>query len=87
MPQPQLRRAPHLPEPSAVPIVAGGTCAWAVALVVLVAARHSAWMAGHHRWIAVCAAGVSLGIAGVIYCVWRERRLASADSTASPSTG
>ncbi len=78
-----LRRPPRMPEPSAVPVVAGGTLLWALVGVVLWLGRHSGWMAGHHRWLQICAAGVGLGVAGVAYCVWRERRLSRCASAAS----
>jgi hypothetical protein len=58
-----------------VKIVAGGTAAWAVALVVLVVAR----LAGrdvHSWWIAMCACGAVLGLLGVRYCQRRRTAIA-----------
>lgn len=67
-----------------VKIVAGGTAAWAVALVVLLVAR----VAGadiHDWWIAMCAGGALLGLVGVRYC--QRRRDAIARDRAGTSPG
>ena len=65
-------------------IVAGGTAAWALALVVLAIAR----LAGadvHDWWLAMCAAGALLGLLGVRYC--QRRRDAIARDRAAPHPG
>jgi len=52
-----------------------GTLAWAAALLVLVVLR----LAGrdvHGWWIAMCACGVVLGLAGVRYCQRRRAAIA-----------
>lgn len=71
-----VRPAPHFREPSAIPVVGAGTVAWTLVFAVVVLGRDSAWMQGHQRWIAVAGAAVVLGLLGLAYCWWRERRLA-----------
>jgi hypothetical protein len=66
-----------------VTIVAGGTAAWAVALVGLLVAR----VAGadvHGWWIAMCAAGALLGLLGVRYCQRRRDAIARDRAATSP---
>jgi hypothetical protein len=66
-----------------VKIVAGGTAAWGLALVVLLVAR----VAGadvHGWWIAMCAAGALLGLVGVRYCQRRRDAIARDRAAASP---
>ena len=56
-------------------LVAAGTAAWVVALVVLVVAR----LAGadvHGWWLALCGCGAALGLLGVGYCTRRQQALA-----------
>jgi hypothetical protein len=63
-----------------VKIIAGGTAAWAVALMVLVVLR----LTGrdiHSWWIAMCACGALLGLVGVRYC---QRRRAAINSQGGP---
>jgi hypothetical protein len=63
-----------------VKIIAGGTAAWAVALLVLVVLR----LAGrdiHTWWIVMCASGSLLGLVGVRYC---QRRRAAIHSHGGP---
>jgi hypothetical protein len=63
-----------------VRIIAAGTAAWAVALVVLVVLR----LAGrdiHGWWIVMCASGALLGLVGVRYC---QRRRAAINSQGGP---
>jgi fatty acid desaturase len=62
-------------ETNDVAIVAGGTVLWAVACVVLIAAR----LAGADVmtwWITMCAAGALLGLVGVRYCARRRNAIA-----------
>ena len=69
------RPDPEPLETDDVRIVAGGTALWAVALVVLTVAR----LAGadvHGWWIALCACGFLLGLAGVRYCQRRRDAIA-----------
>jgi hypothetical protein len=81
----ERRPDPRPLETNDVAIIAGGTVAWAVALVALVIAR----LAGtdvHSWWIAMCACGAGLGLIGVRYC--RRRRDAIArDAQASEGAG
>ncbi len=65
-------------------IVAGGTAAWALAFVILLIAR-IAGAAVHTWWIAMCAAGAVLGLAGVRYC--QRRRAAIARDRAATHPG
>ena len=56
-------------------LVAVGTAAWVVALIVLVVAR----LAGadvHGWWLALCGCGAVLGLLGVRYCTRRQQALA-----------
>ena len=69
--------APRRPDPAPletddVRVVAIGTALWAVAFFVLLAVR--ARLAAHHTswWLATCAVGVILGLAGVRYCQRRR---------------
>ena len=70
-----LARRPDPPplETDDVRLVAFGTGAWGVALLVLAVAR----LAGadvHGWWIVMCLCGAVLGLVGVAYC--RRRRVA-----------
>jgi len=72
---PERRPDPPPLETDDVRIVAAGTAAWAIALVVLLVL----WAAGtdvHSWWLWMCAAGALLGLAGVRYCVRRRNALA-----------
>jgi hypothetical protein len=84
---PERRADPPPLETNDVAIIAGGTIAWAGALVVLVIAR----LAGaevHSWWIAMCACGAGLGLIGVRYCRRRRdaiaRDAAAAEGAANP---
>jgi hypothetical protein len=73
----KLAQRPDPPplETDDVRIVAGGTALWAVALVVLGIAR----LVGadvHGWWLAMCACGVALGLAGLRYCQRRRDAIA-----------
>lgn len=71
----ERRPDPEPLETDDVRVVALLTVAWAVALVVLVVAR----LAGsdvHGWWLAMCAAGAVLGVAGVGYCRRRQAAIA-----------
>lgn len=68
-----------------VKIVASGTAAWAMALLVLGIAR----LAGadiHTWWLAMCASGAVLGLLGVRYCQ-RRRDAIARDKAAAPHLG
>ena len=56
--------------------VAVGTAAWAVALVVLVVLRLADVTRVEGWWIAMCAWGAGLGLAGVWYCRRRQAAIA-----------
>lgn len=78
--------SPRRPDPPPletddVKIVAGGTLAWAVALIGLLIAR-GAGVGVHNWWLALCASGAALGLAGVRYCQRRQAAI-SRDRTAS----
>ncbi|MCU1622519.1 MAG: hypothetical protein JWL79_1364 [Frankiales bacterium] len=72
--------SPRRPDPPPletddVAIIAAGTAAWFVALVVVLVLS----LAGrdvHDWWIEMCAAGTILGLVGVSYCVRRRNALA-----------
>jgi uncharacterized membrane protein YecN with MAPEG domain len=72
--------SPRRPDPPPletddVAIIAAGTAAWFVALVVVLVLS----LAGrdvHDWWIWMCAAGAILGLVGVSYCVRRRNALA-----------
>jgi hypothetical protein len=49
-----------------------GTAAWAVALVVLVVLRLADVTRVEGWWIAMCACGLALGLAGIRYCQRRR---------------
>lgn len=81
---PARRPDPPPLETDDVRIVGVGTALWALALVVLVAARlGGADVRGW--WLAMCAAGAALGLLGVRYCQRRRDAIArdrhSADAT------
>jgi len=59
-------------------VVAIGTVAWLIALIVLIALHDDLRRDGHLWWIACAATGFGLGVLGVGYCVRRSRRLAAA---------
>lgn len=85
---PARRPDPPPLETDDVALVAGGTVAWTVALVALLAAR----LAGapvHGWWIAMCASGAGLGLLGVRYCRRRRQALAAGDPLAEgpPAVG
>ena len=54
-----------------VKIVAGGTVAWVVALVVLLVLKATGAEV-HGWWLVMCLAGALLGLVGIRYC--RRRR-------------
>lgn len=61
-------------ETNDVAIVAAGTLAWAVGLVVLLVLKATG--AGvHDWWWQMCAMGAALGLLGVRYCRRRQARL------------
>lgn len=67
----ERRPDPEPLETNDVAIVAAGTVAWAVGLVVLLVLKATG--AGvHDWWWQMCAAGAALGLLGVRYC--RRRR-------------
>src|SRR5664280_2132437 len=73
--------APRRPDPAPletddVRVVAIGTALWAVAFFVLLAVR--ARLAAHHTswWLATCAVGVVLGLAGAVHRA-RSREIAA----------
>ncbi|MCW2671400.1 MAG: hypothetical protein JWO27_3297 [Frankiales bacterium] len=71
--------SPRRPDPppletNDVTIIAAGTAAWFVALVVVLVLK----VAGtdiHDWWLWMCAAGTALGLVGVRYCVRRRNAL------------
>jgi hypothetical protein len=68
-----VARRPDPPplETDDVRVVAGGTAAWAVALVVLLVLRLAGVeVAGW--WLVMCACGTALGVLGVRYCQRRR---------------
>ena len=72
-----VARRPDPPplETDDVRVVAGGTAAWAVALVVLLVLRLAGTdVAGW--WLAMCACGTALGLVGVRYCQRRRAAIA-----------
>ena len=79
--KPARRPDPEPLETDEVRLVAGGTALWAVALVALVIARLAgADIAGW--WIAMCASGAVLGLAGLRYCQRRRAAIARDRSVA-----
>lgn len=76
---PERRPDPAPLETDDVRIVAAGTAAWVVALVVLLVLR-AAGADVHSWWLWMCGAGAALGLAGVRYCARRRDRLRSAGS-------
>src|SRR5664280_445857 len=84
--------APRRPDPAPletddVRVVAIGTALWAVAFFVLLAVR--ARLAAHHTswWLATCAVGVILGLAGVRYCQRRRAPFTAPGRGRSPPGG
>jgi hypothetical protein len=63
-----------------------GTVAWAVALIVVIALRHSL-PPGSHWWIWTCATGFGLGLFGLIYVPWLKRSRARATARREPADG
>jgi hypothetical protein len=52
-----------------------GTVLWAIALVVMLPFAGKLSDDGHLWWIATCACGTGLGLAGILYCKRRAERL------------
>ena len=52
-----------------------GTALWAVAFVVLLVLRSRLRAHGHLWWLGTCAAGVVLGLAGLVYVTRRRRAI------------
>ena len=63
-----------------VKVVAAGTAAWALALLVLLALRVSGEAEVRDWWMGMCGYGIALGLFGVRYC--RRRRDAIARDAA-----
>ena len=74
----ERRPDPEPLEADDVAIVAAGTAAWAVGLVVLLVLE----LTGDVRdwWWQMCAAGAALGLLGVRYCRNRKRALSARGS-------
>lgn len=70
-------RRVHRPDPPPletddVPVVAAGTAAWALGLVVLLVLRLTDAADVRDWWMGMCGYGIALGLFGVRYC--RRRR-------------
>jgi hypothetical protein len=77
-----VERRPDPPEwqTNDVPVIAGGTALWAVALVVLLVLRLAGVDGVRDWWLALCACGAVLGLVGVRYVArLQARRAARAD--------
>jgi hypothetical protein len=72
---PPRRPDPEPLETNDVAIVAGGTVLWALALVVLLVLK-AAGTDVHDWWLVMCASGAALGLAGVRFCLRRQRAIA-----------
>ncbi|MGF1646431.1 MAG: DUF2530 domain-containing protein [Kineosporiaceae bacterium] len=51
-----------------------GTVAWAVLLGVALARQQDLVASGREWWLWTCLAGVALGLAGMVWAAWLERR-------------
>jgi MYXO-CTERM domain-containing protein len=69
----------------AVRTVQIGTALWAVALVATLIARDALEDQGRTWWIWTCAAGVVLGILGLLVTTRRRRRIATSRSAGQKS--
>ena len=63
-----------------VPVVAAGTALWALALVVLAVLRLTGEVGVQGWWMAMCCAGIALGLIGMRHC--RRRQGAARDRAA-----
>jgi H+/Cl- antiporter ClcA len=63
-----------------------GTIAWAVALIVVIAVRHSL-PPGSHWWIWTCVTGFGLGLFGLVYVPWLKRSRTKAATRREPADG
>lgn len=74
-----VARRPDPPEwvTNDIPVVAGGTALWALALVVLLVLRVAGVDGVHDWWFAMCACGSALGLVGVRFVQRGQARRAS----------
>ena len=73
-----VARRPDPPgwETDDVPVVAAGTALWALAPVVLAVLRLTGEQGVQTWWMAMCAAGIALGLIGVRHCRRRQAAIA-----------
>jgi uncharacterized membrane protein len=67
-------------------ITVTGTVAWAVALIVLIAVRHSL-PPGSTWWIWTCATGFGLGLFGLVYVPWLKKNRSRAAARRESARG
>lgn len=87
MPEDQQRTYRHVKplDVDAVRTVQIGTVLWTVALVVTLVMRDTLQDEGRGWWIWTCAAGVVLGLLGLVITVRRRRRIIAESSAAQRS--
>lgn len=67
-----------------VPVVAAGTGLWALALVVLAVLRLTGEDGVQGWWMAMCGAGIALGLIGMRHCRRRQAAIARRQAAALP---
>ena len=59
-----------------VPFAVGGTVAWLVSGLVLLALRSTLANGGNEGWIGICFTGAGLGVVGIVLMVLHDRNRA-----------
>ncbi|MHB8342248.1 MAG: DUF2530 domain-containing protein [Mycobacteriales bacterium] len=79
------------PDPPPLPTrdvltVTVGTLVWLVALGILLPLHARLAREGHLWWLATAAVGSGLGLAGIAFLRWRQRRLGGSSRSSSASS-